>query len=142
MVRGEMLEGLRLLLCTDAELRAENAIVESIIQTPMFMTNDDFEDSVFKKVGAQTHASYTIMWVTLTIIRLLGPQCCAPFFSTARERIPMSHWPGYLCGCGAGAKGVGHGAGRDGGPDPGVHGGEGAPSLVAGRMGHARTGGR
>lgn len=55
VVRGEMLEGLRLLLCTDAELRAENAIVESIIQTPMFMTNDDFEDSVFKKVGTHTH---------------------------------------------------------------------------------------
>ncbi len=32
------LEGLRILLASDDELRAENAITESIIQTPMFMT--------------------------------------------------------------------------------------------------------
>ena len=45
------LEGLRILLASDDELRAENAITESIIQTPMFMTLDEFEDSVFSKVG-------------------------------------------------------------------------------------------
>lgn len=45
------LEGLRVLLASDEELRAENAITESIIQTPMFLTMDEFEDSVFAKVG-------------------------------------------------------------------------------------------
>lgn len=45
------LEGLRVLLASDEELRAENAITESIIQTPMFLTMDEFEDSVFAKVS-------------------------------------------------------------------------------------------
>lgn len=44
------LEGLRVLLASDDELRAENAITESIIQTPMFLTLDEFQDSVFARV--------------------------------------------------------------------------------------------
>jgi len=47
---NKALEGLRILLASDEELRAENAITESIIQTPMFLTLDDFQDSVFAKV--------------------------------------------------------------------------------------------
>ena len=43
------MEGLRILLASDDELRAENAITESIIQTPMFLTMDEFQDSVFKR---------------------------------------------------------------------------------------------
>ena len=50
MADNKALEGLRILLASDEELRAENAITESIIQTPMFLTLDDFQDSVFAKV--------------------------------------------------------------------------------------------
>lgn len=50
VVDEKALEGLRVLLASDEELRAENAITESIIQTPMFLTMDEFEDSVFAKV--------------------------------------------------------------------------------------------
>lgn len=49
VVDEKALEGLRILLASDDELRAENAITESIIQTPMFLTLDEFQDSVFKK---------------------------------------------------------------------------------------------
>ena len=49
IVDEKALEGLRILLASDDELRAENAITESIIQTPMFLTMDEFQDSVFSK---------------------------------------------------------------------------------------------
>lgn len=49
LVDEKALEGLRILLASDDELRAENAITESIIQTPMFLTLDEFQDSVFSK---------------------------------------------------------------------------------------------
>lgn len=49
VVDEKALEGLRILLASDDELRAENAITESIIQTPMFLTMDEFQDSVFKR---------------------------------------------------------------------------------------------
>lgn len=50
VVDDKALEGLRVLLASDAELRAENDITEAIIQTPMFLTLDEFQDSVFARV--------------------------------------------------------------------------------------------
>lgn len=117
-MQPELLEGLRLLLSTDDELRAENDIVESIIQTPMFMTNDDFEDSVFKKVGS------------------LRPSVMM------RRRLMQGHGVlslGSLCGwVMIGADGVWHGGGGVRGAGPGVQGGEGAAAALGRRVGAAR----
>jgi hypothetical protein len=49
-VDAETLEGLRILLAREEEVVEETEITERIIQSPMALTYDEFQESVFTKV--------------------------------------------------------------------------------------------